>query len=281
MALTDQLTQWLGRLASGRPLTFRDLTDVTDDFWMWLNIQPPDDPVTAGLTARLPPADVQERLTGFSGSVSVTHGFNQYCIMKRLARRAGVDLATARRILDFGCGYARILRFFTRDSPDASFVGVDVSALLIDWCRTHLAFGSWSVVPSLPPTGLPANECSLIVSFSVFTHLSEASQALWLEEFHRWLEPGGVAVVTLWTDPSKSLDYHRPHFPDWPGLTADFAAGRFCYSNRCYGDTSTYGEAFVPRAYVERRWTRWFDVVEWLADDPRSPSQTHVALRKR
>jgi SAM-dependent methyltransferase len=280
-ALADQLTEWRGQLAAARRLTFHDLAVLSDDFWLWLNVQPPGDPVTAGLVAPLPPADVQECLTGFAGSVSVAHGFNQYRIMKGLAERAGIDFATARQILDFGCGYARILRFFTRDSPDATFVGVDVSEMLIDWCRTHLPFGRWSVVPSLPPTRLPADECSLIVAFSVFTHLSEASQALWLEELHRWLEPGGVALVTLWTDPSKSIDYHRPHFPDWAGLTADFEAGRFCYSNRCYGETSTYGEAFVPRRYVERCWTRWFDVVEWLADDPRSPSQTHVALRKR
>jgi SAM-dependent methyltransferase len=284
LTLTDlsrQQQRWRARLTSPTPVTLHDLGRYDDEFWLWLNSQGSTDPVTRGLVASMPPESVQLRLTGSSGANSLTHGFNQYRIMKGLAERAGVSLRDARRILDFGCGYARIARFFTKDAPDASFIGVDVDESLVGWCRTHLPFGEWQIVPSLPPTTLPSGECTLIVSFSVFTHLSEASQAAWLEELHRWLAPGGIAVVTLWTHPSTSREYHLPHFPEYERLTAEFEAGQFCYSNLCYREGSTYGEAFVPRAYVERTWSRLFDIVEWRNDDPWSPSQTHVALRRR
>jgi SAM-dependent methyltransferase len=279
-SLSRQQRRWCARLDSPTPPTLHDLADYDDEFWLWLNLQGADDPLTRGLVQPLPPESVQTRLTGSSGANSLTHGFNQYRIMKGLAERAGLSLRHARRILDFGSGYARISRFFQKDAPDASFVGVDVDQGLVDWSGTHLSFGDWQIVPSLPPTTLPGGECSLIVSFSVFTHLSEASQQAWLEELHRWLEPGGVAVVTLWTHPSTSREYHLPHFPEYERLIEEFEAGRFCYSNLRYSRMSTYGEAFVPRAHVERTWTRLFDIVEWRGDEPWSPSQTHVALRK-
>jgi SAM-dependent methyltransferase len=280
-AMAGQLAAWRTRVDAGRPLTFRDLAGFDDEFWLWLNLRGADDALSGGLVAPLPEPDVQRNLTGTAGGASLIHGFNQFRLMRGLAERAGLDLSRARQIVDFGCGYGRIVRFFTKDAPDARVVGLDIEESLVAWCRAQLRFGDWQIVPSLPPTSLPAGESSLVIAFSVFTHLSEESQAAWLAEIDRWLEPGGVAVVTLWTHPSRSRQYHEPHFPDYASLTADVDAGRFCYSNLRYGATSTYGEAFVPRAHVDRVWTKWFDVEEWLADHPHSPTQTHVALRKR
>ena len=171
--LAGQLAAWRTRLDAGRPLTFRDLAGFDDEFWLWLNLRGADDALSGGLVAPLPESDVQRTLTGTAGGVSLTHGFNQFRLMRGLAERAGLDLSRARRIVDFGCGYARIVRFFTKDAPDARFVGLDISESLIASCRSHLRFGDWQIVPSLPPTSLPAGESSLLIAFSGFTHLSE------------------------------------------------------------------------------------------------------------
>ena len=279
--LTAQIERWREMLTRPSGVHVGDLAQFDDAFWLWLNTQMPGADVSGGLVPPLPAEEIQERLTGAAGGTSLTHGFNQYRLMRQLAREAGVDFSHVDRLLDFGCGYGRIVRFFRKDAPQADVVGVDVSAMLVEWCRAHLPFGTWHLVPALPPTDLPTGHCSLVVSFSVFTHLSEVSHLAWLEEIHRWLVPGGVAVVTLWTHPSASRPYHEPHFPDFDALIADFDDGRFSFSNLRYGATATYGEAFVPRAWVDRVWTRWFDVVGWLEHHPDSPSQTHVALRRR
>jgi SAM-dependent methyltransferase len=279
-ALAEEQARWLARTESG-PVSRADLSGYSDEFWLWLNLQPPQSAVAGGLVAPLPSDEIQVRLTGTSGLKSLTHGFNQYRLMQQMAGRAGVDWRVARRILDFGSGYGRILRYFAKDAPGAALAGVDVNADFIEWCRAHMPQDEWHLVPSLPPTTVPKARCALVVSFSVFTHLSQASHLAWLEELHGWLEPGGVAVLTLWTHPSTSREYHARHFPDYDGLVAAFEGGEFCYSNLLYGPDATYGEAFVPRSFVERHWTRLFDIVEWLADDPTSPSQTHVAVRKR
>ena len=112
-ALAGQLAAWRARLDAGRPLTFRDLAGFDDEFWLWLNLRGADDVLSGGLVAPLPEPDVQRTLTGTAGSVSLTHGFNQFRLMRGLAERAGLDLSRARRIGDFGCGYGRIVRFFT------------------------------------------------------------------------------------------------------------------------------------------------------------------------
>jgi SAM-dependent methyltransferase len=123
-------------------------------------------------------------------------------LMRQLAYEMGIDLTKAGRVLDFGCGCGRTIRWFLPDAADpeysgVEFHGVDVDAQAIAWCKEHLHGGHFSANPLLPPLSYPPEFFDVIYCFSVFTHLDEAMQDLWLAELGRILKPGGLLLMTV------------------------------------------------------------------------------------
>jgi SAM-dependent methyltransferase len=109
----------------------------------------------------------------------------------------GVNLAQARRVLDFGCGCGRALRWFLRDYPDPEFHGVDVDEEAVEWCRQHLKAAQFFANNPEPPLPYPDRHFDIIYCLSVFTHLDELMQDAWLAELARLLAPGGVLLLTV------------------------------------------------------------------------------------
>jgi ubiquinone/menaquinone biosynthesis C-methylase UbiE len=109
----------------------------------------------------------------------------------------GMDLASAHRVLDFGCGCGRTIRWFAQGGGKAEFHGVDVDAEAVAWCRGHLHPGRFLVTAPAPPLPYPAQYFDAIYCLSVFTHLDEPMQDMWLPELKRILKPGGLLLVTI------------------------------------------------------------------------------------
>lgn len=123
------------------------------------------------------------------------------------AGSAGVELRTAKRVLDFGCGCGRILRWLMSDYPHVEFFGVDVDHEALRWCDKHLPLGHFDQSSFEPPLKYPDAYFDIIYCFSVFTHLDEKRQDLWLQELRRLLRPGGLLFITVHgTNAAKNLD---------------------------------------------------------------------------
>lgn len=281
VAAPAQRAAWDRLLAErgGQP-TVADLQAFDDDFWFWLNAAGPAAPGAGSLVAPLPSEAIQKRLTGTYGVQSLLHGFNQYRIIKTLLQKHNRSLAEQTRILDFGAGYGRLLRFFRKDAPGAQLTGTDIDTELVTWCRAHMPFGEWLQNEAAPPLPVEGASCDLVFAFSVFSHLSEQSHAEWLAELRRVLVPGGLAIVTVWNHPRTTAEYHQHHFPDYAEATRRYEAGLFCYSNLRYHGSPTYGEALVPLAYIGRHWTRTLSLLDWVQDHPQCPNQNYVVLRR-
>jgi SAM-dependent methyltransferase len=116
-------------------------------------------------------------------------------------------------ILDFGCGPgAMALALAPRLGPRASYVGVDVHAPSVEWCRQRFAgdprfrfevariASPYATQPGLPMARflLPVGDGSvdLVIAKSVFTHLFPHEAAPLLAEIQRSLSAGGTAFVT-------------------------------------------------------------------------------------
>jgi len=115
------------------------------------------------------------------------------------------------------------------------------------------------------PTGnLPEQFFHLVASWSVFSHLSESSAVLWLNELARILIPGGACVVTTWGSRFLTRLQHDAvqqkagetiHWYSAVCLAAagsieqrmaDFECGKFVWFTS--GQSTMYGEAFVSEA---------------------------------
>ncbi|HEX5960509.1 MAG TPA: class I SAM-dependent methyltransferase [Rhodanobacteraceae bacterium] len=116
-------------------------------------------------------------------------------------------------VLDFGCGCGRIARqLLQQREPPGKYVGVDLHRGMIRWCRKNLQPLSQGFEfhhqdirnPGLNPMGsdtlLPFpvqdNAVTLLLAWSVFTHVDEAAAEFYLREVARVLAPEGVALTT-------------------------------------------------------------------------------------
>lgn len=152
-----------------------------------------------GVDVPIPPAILRFRVTE---SISIREflqiGAGCASLIREHLGQMGVDFADAQRVLDFGCGCGRAIRWFLASGETAEFHGVDVDAQAIDWCKKYLRPGRFFTTPISPPLPYPAEHFDAIYCLSVFTHLSESMQDDWLAELQRILRPGGVLLLTVY-----------------------------------------------------------------------------------
>jgi SAM-dependent methyltransferase len=111
--------------------------------------------------------------------------------------RSGAPIASAGRILEFGCGAGRMIRWLADLTATCEVWGTDISASAIVWCQQHLTppfhFATTTIWPHLP---FEDRYFGLIYAGSVFTHLDDLADA-WFLELRRILRPGGKLYITV------------------------------------------------------------------------------------
>lgn len=136
-------------------------------------------------------------LSGYAPEDFVAAGREHTATMRRILADAGFALAPEHRILDFGCGAARMLRFFADHAATGECWGVDSDGKRLAWCMEHLTppfhFALTTRLPHLP---FEDRWFDLVFAGSVFTHIDDLMVS-WLLELRRVLAPGGYAYLTL------------------------------------------------------------------------------------
>jgi SAM-dependent methyltransferase len=145
-----------------------------------------------------PPKHLQVRVTGGYSPNFIESGFTSiYPCLSRAVQRAGKELTDFSKILDFGCGCGRVIRALSTLLPEAKLFGIDIDDEAILWLQQNYSkFGQFAVAPHLPPTAFQANMFDLVFGISVFTHLPEDMQFLWLAELARITKPGGYVILS-------------------------------------------------------------------------------------
>lgn len=206
-----------------------------------------------------PPVHLQRRVVGdyspnftHSGDVSIDD-------FKRTLATVGAEISDRKSVLDFGVGCGRVLRRFSEHYPKASLVGADIDGEAISWLSSnYVRFGSFVTLPHLPPTALQTNEFDLAYSISVFTHLSEEMQFLWLEELQRVVAPGGLLLLTVHGD---------NYIKKFPPEICDPALEKGIFYDEEAGATdglpTFYKNTYHTQEYVYREWGRYFDILTY------------------
>jgi SAM-dependent methyltransferase len=273
---------------------------IDDETWLWMHVSGRirSRQKIASLIPGLPPVSVQENFTGSAGSSTLHEGFLAYQLFKRYYEAHVGPIEDSRGILDFGCGWGRIIRFFLKDVRPEKLTGVDQVEKAIQRCRETNKWCNFKFIEPYPPVPLASESFDLIYLYSVFSHLPEDMHWDLLKEFDRLLRPGGMLIVTtrrrdfiewcrdLREDPAldEKPDFIKMSAKAFTDTDATFSAyddGKFCYHN--YGHTdrwSFWGEACIPKAYVEKRWTEIFDICDYMDDGGVCP-QNLIVARKR
>ena len=281
--------------ASRHPELFRS---VSDEFWLWLLTQGVRvDRRVRELLPCMPEESTQLQANGLSGDRAMQDGLLVYRLFKTIFEGLAGDLGACQALLDFGCGWGRITRFFLRDIDPSRVWGVDHYDKAIEVCTQTNPWHNFRQIRPFPPMDFPDSTFDLIFAYSVFSHLSEAAQRGWLVEFARVLRPGGVLIATTWDRElivrcaelraqPPDLPFFQTHLPtmfkDTERWLAAYDNGEFCFdtSRDSYGDVSSYlGETCIPKQYVHEHWGQHLDVVDFIDDRTVCPQNVIVATQ--
>lgn len=176
-----------------------------------------------------------------------------------LDRVTGRGIDDYRRILDWGCGCGRLLRYMGGLST-ALITGVDVDEDNLSWCAANLPFVATQPIPLHPPTRLPAASFDLIIGISIFTHLSEDVQLEWLDELRRLAAPGAVLLMSIHGPVATA---QRNNLLLWQHVEKHgFADGRSHDLDDVLAESGYYRNTYHSHSYIRSTWGRFFDVVE-------------------
>jgi SAM-dependent methyltransferase len=246
-----------------------------------------------------PPIELQVNTTGLSGVDTLNQAFAFYeDVIEALSGKSS-GISREWRILDFGCLWARIARLFLSAVPARNITGIDLDQSFVALSQSLFPAANFMTCGLIPPTELANSSFDLIVSYTMFSHLREGVAFLWTREFARLLKPGGFLAFT--TRPEaffdycaslKSVDqgtqYQRDlgHlFPDLEAARTRYRQGRFVFasspgvSGGGVRQQHFYGEAFIPRAYVEAAYRSFQLVAEF--NNPSRYDQTCFVLQRR
>jgi SAM-dependent methyltransferase len=167
-------------------------------------------------------------------------------------------------VLDWGCGCGRIIRHFLETGISCErLVGVDIDRDNIEWCRKHLLGAEFYATDLRPP--LPFDDASfdLVYGNSVFTHLDELHQDLWLTELRRILQPNGIIVVSVHGATALAYGSAPQHLIDAWDEQGIIHPGRNQDLDGFISDPEYYWDTYHTQKYIYEHWGHVFDILAY------------------
>jgi SAM-dependent methyltransferase len=179
-----------------------------------------------------------------------------------LLKHTGRPVSGYPRLLDFGCGAGRVTRFLDA----ASVTGCDVNPQVIDQCRRLLRRGRFDCTGLMPPLPYSDGAFDLVCSFSVFSHLREDVEQVWLRELVRIGAPGCVYLLSVQGD--WMIEATLPADEAEAARAAGFTLREVHLRNGSSLDFPDYYESsYHTSSWVRENWSTHFEVLDVIRGD--------------
>ena len=183
----------------------------------------------------------------------------------------GRPIESFKAVFELGCGCGRVLRQWSQvEGP--SFHASDYNPAGVNWARKHLLYVSFGTNSLEPPLRYDSGSFDFCYAVSVFTHLPEPLQQLWLAELHRVMRPGGILLVTLSGegDLVRLDDKEQSRFYNRELVVVD---PKYAGTNMC--------GVYHPESYVREHWSNYFELLRFLPQGAGgTPLQDLYVLRR-
>lgn len=191
---------------------------------------------------------------------------------------ANKSLYSCEQILDWGCGYGRLIRFFPPEHRHR-VVGADIDPINIAWAKENMSDLRFEHLATTLPTKFDTAQFDLVYGNSVFTHMAEQDQFDWLSELQRITKPGGIIAVTVHGHIAWSfLGWHNSDGIA-PLLTKGFRESGIANPDLVDVVGDFYTDVHHTHDYILQHWTKYFDVLDIL--EGFSGRQAMVVMRRR
>jgi SAM-dependent methyltransferase len=152
-----------------------------------------------------------------------------------------------RSILDFPCGYGRVLRFLKVRFPNAEIVACEIDPMALKFCKRVFSVKTIMSNENFSKLSLP-RKFDLIWSGSLVTHLDEKRTSELLRFFYEHLAPGGLCLFTThgrtsvqWIE--EKVETYGLSASAQQKLLSEFHEREYGYAN--YEYTDDYGISVV------------------------------------
>jgi SAM-dependent methyltransferase len=208
MSFPKQTRAYLLRLRTVQLLRRLGLLPAVDELRLWLTVlknRKRDRAFAASFPAEaFPPTRIAAGTVGRGGYESYYQD-GERSVRVLLQLMAGHIELKGARILEWGCGPARLVRHLARLGKDTGMevFATDYDPTTIEWCKSAIPGVTFARNDLKPPLPFPDGFFDVVYSSSVFTHLSEAMHYAWLRENFRVAKPAGLVIFTTAGDSQK------------------------------------------------------------------------------
>lgn len=236
----------------------------------------------SAIRSRLPTMasdEVQRNWTGNCGRALLDQSLafvRTMLVMRAVHGGAAGAATTGLRVLDFGCGWGRLLRLMLKYVPAGRLHGVDPWDRSLDLCREHRIPCPLALSDYLPRSLPFAGPFDLVYAFSVFTHLSETTARMALTALREVIAADGMLCLTI-----RPAEYWHHHGPRGEPTCLErhrhqgFAFLPHAHREPIEGEI-TYGDTSMTLEYLGGLAAGWsIAAVDW---NPCDPLQVVVAL---
>ncbi|BCQ24031.1 methyltransferase [Caballeronia sp. NK8] len=210
---------------------------------------------------RMATDEVQDSWTGSHGYPLLLQSAAFVRVLENGYRRYANRSLDDARILDYGCGWGRLLRLMYKFTAPENLHGCDPWDRSIALCReSGLAANliQSAYIPTEPP--FPGERFDLIYAFSVFTHLSARSGKAVMDVCRRSIADNGLMVITIRPQSYWEIHDQKQNIVDVKAMQRDHAVNGFAYTPHgrepIDGDI-TYGDTSMTLDYIRENWKGW------------------------
>jgi SAM-dependent methyltransferase len=269
-----------------------DFASLTDDEW-FQTVVGKNGPAVFGT----PDEKIQIGTVGVAGEPILYNGFMFYKFCRDMLYIHGNGISDNTYVLDFGCAWGRLIRFWFHKLPPKNIYGLEVQERFLDLARRDVPGCQYHVSQTRPPIPMPVKDqkFDLIYAYSVFSHLPENLANEWIEEFADALKPGGIACLT--TRPRAHIEIsgtaaatgayaeqYAEIFKDKSSALAQYDSGNFVFYPQHGGGSLSekdYGEAVIPLTYALKNWSKHLEVINLYENYSSIFLQPCFVLRKK
>jgi SAM-dependent methyltransferase len=198
-----------------------------------------------------------------------------------LRKIAAEHKLNTKRIMDFGTGYGRSLRFFPSVFPDSTICATEIKTEAVEFVKKHFVQEAYNHASEVEET-LPWPEQDLILAQSVFTHLPEHLFRDWLKALYKSLLSGGALVFTF-----KDMDKNRQHLGR---IKQFFYPKDFVYLKSSedihfpflpnQNKLEDYGVSFVSKSYLKSQTEELGGEIHFIGDALSGAQAGAILLKK-